>query len=174
MMRIRIPRSRQKGYTLTEALVVVAIVGLVSIVMVPNFAALYRSSRFKNVARNFATEARSVRQTAVTNARPMMISIGTTDEEKYAYWIYREADDGTWELVKRVPLQTDTGNKSVQFSTVDFTDTELSDDRKDIIFLRNGTVNLTDPADVVLSTTDDIPEPNFNFVITRVGTIRAN
>ncbi|HUO83932.1 MAG TPA: prepilin-type N-terminal cleavage/methylation domain-containing protein [Thermoanaerobaculia bacterium] len=173
--------TRQRGYSLAEALVVVAIIGVVTLVMVPNFMSMYRNSRFKNAARSFATMVRDTRQKAVTTSRPTMVSIGTTAAEKYTFWVYQKDDAGVWQLLEQVDLQPGVTNKSVLFSSTDFTDTEQDDDRSDMIFLRNGAIDLNhadyvdleaDPA-VVLSTTDNIPDPEFEFSITRAGAVRA-
>ena len=47
---MRLNRTNQRGYTLTEALVVVAIIGMISLVAVPNFIALYRGAKMKERA----------------------------------------------------------------------------------------------------------------------------
>ena len=65
------------GYSLAELLVVVAIIGIVSLVTVPNFISLRRSSMLKTSTRNFAADIRAARQRAVTKHQRTKVSFDT-------------------------------------------------------------------------------------------------
>ena len=56
----------QAGYSLTEMLTVIAIIGMLALVMVPNFISFYNSNKMKSSMRNFTTDLRSARQLAGT------------------------------------------------------------------------------------------------------------
>src|SRR6185369_5266530 len=63
MMKVN---QRERGYTLTELLVVLAIIGLFSLITVPQFVSMYRSSVVKGSMREFTSMARKARQIAAT------------------------------------------------------------------------------------------------------------
>jgi type II secretion system protein H len=137
-------RSNQQGYSLAEALVVVAIIGLVTMVVVPNFISLYRSAQVKGAVMRFTNDLRASRQRAVTTYRPVMVSVGTSSTDKFSYWI--STWDGTaWTTATRRDLETETAasRKKVYFSDLPvngYTDSVNSDSRIDIIFETNGGV----------------------------------
>lgn len=62
------------GYSLIEMLVVVAIVGIMSMVSVPMFMNFVRSNKMKSTMRQFMTDLRTSRQRAITENHPTMIS----------------------------------------------------------------------------------------------------
>ncbi|HVT44862.1 MAG TPA: GspH/FimT family pseudopilin [Thermoanaerobaculia bacterium] len=168
----------QRGYSLSEALVVIAIIGMVSLVTVPNFISLYRAGKIKSASRQFANDLRSLRQHAVSKNVRTMISIGTTDAEKYQYWLFQESG-GAWEPVApgvRDLEPAGAGTRSVYFGASGFADTITDDaaDRNDIIFLSNGTV-VPYPADptVVIRTDGKIAKPAYTFTISRAGSVRT-
>lgn len=68
-------RSRSSGgYSLVEMLVVVAIIGVMSMVSVPMFMNFVRSNKMKSTMRQFMTDLRTSRQRAITENHPTMIS----------------------------------------------------------------------------------------------------
>lgn len=175
-------QSGQKGYSLIEALVVVAIIGLVSLVTVPNFITMYRASKVKGAIRQFTSDIRNARQLAVTENRQMMMSLGTTAAERDRYWLYRDVD-GSWEVVEPAgkTLEEATENTTVYFSGTDFPDSDTTDgkNRADIIFQRNGTVKPFPivgsgqyPA-ITIKTDDDIPKPSYTVRVSAAGTVRV-
>jgi len=68
---------RQAGYSLAEMLTVVAIIGVLALVMVPNFMSFYQSNKMKSSMRNFTTDLRSTRQLAITHGRQAALSFQT-------------------------------------------------------------------------------------------------
>lgn len=80
-------RSRQRGYTLAEALVVVAIIGLVTGVSVPFFMNYLRQNRVRSSATYFQTALRYARQRAVTRHTFTRVSfLPNTDPGQYTIW----------------------------------------------------------------------------------------
>ena len=82
-------KQRQSGFSLVEMLVVVAIIGIVSLVTVPNFMALRRSNMMKNSMRGFMSDARGVRQRAVTRRQQTKLVFtngSATSGRQYTLW----------------------------------------------------------------------------------------
>ena len=178
---MRLNRTNQRGYTLTEALVVVAIIGMISLVAVPNFIALYRGAKMKGAVMQFSNDLRSARQTAATKYRPVMVSIGTTTEERGSYWI-SQWDGSNWIAAQRKELEPQTAaeNKSVFFAfpANSYTDTVTADGatRRDIIFEVNGGVRAPVPATptVRVYTTNNVAKPLFLVTINGSGSVKVN
>ncbi|HEX9407409.1 MAG TPA: prepilin-type N-terminal cleavage/methylation domain-containing protein, partial [Thermoanaerobaculia bacterium] len=59
-------KRSQSGYSLAEMLTVVAIVGMLALVMVPNFITFFQSNKMKSSMRNFTTDLRSARALAIS------------------------------------------------------------------------------------------------------------
>lgn len=174
-------KSGQKGYSLIEALVVVAIVGIVSIVTVPNFITMYRSSKVKAAVRSFSTDLRDARQDAVSKHRRVMLSLGTDAAERSNYYYYEEIG-GTWSPAdgEERSLQEASEDQVVYFGASNFTDSQIADGkaRKDIIFNPDGTVvfpaGLGSAATVTIQTDDDIPKKEYVATISPAGSVSVN
>jgi prepilin-type N-terminal cleavage/methylation domain-containing protein len=76
----------QSGYSLTEMLVVVAIIGVLALVMVPNFVGFYESNKMKSSMRNFTTDLRSVRQLAISQGKQAAMSFSTGNGQRAYNW----------------------------------------------------------------------------------------
>ena len=165
-------RLDQRGYSLAEALVVVAIIGLVTMVAVPNFISLYRGAQVKGAVMRFTNDLRAARQRAVTTYRPVMVSVGTTTTEKYSYWI--STWNGTaWTTATKRDLEPESSLalKKVYFSDLPsngFPDSVNSDERKDIIFETNGGVR-SPPVNPIMRIRTDLNIPKSVFTITVYG-----
>lgn len=80
-------RSRQRGYSLAEALVVVTIIGLITGVTVPFFMNYLRSNRIRSSAMYFQTAIRFARQRAATKRIQTRLSFDTAARPgKYTIW----------------------------------------------------------------------------------------
>lgn len=96
-------QRRQSGYSLAEMLVVVAIIGLVSLVSVPQFISYQRSNRLKTSMRQVMSDLRIARAQAIalrTQTRIRFISNASR------YFVEQQNADGTWSALGR------TGNGS--------------------------------------------------------------
>lgn len=69
--------QRERGYTLTELLVVLAIIGLFSLITVPQFVSMYRSSVVKGSMREFTSMVRKARQIAATRNERVRVRFRT-------------------------------------------------------------------------------------------------
>ena len=88
-------RSRQRGYTLAEALVVIAIIGLISGVTTPFFMNYLRSNRMRSSASYFQTALRFARQRAVTKHVQTRVSFKpNTDPGEYTIWEAKHDSSG--------------------------------------------------------------------------------
>jgi prepilin-type N-terminal cleavage/methylation domain-containing protein len=81
-------RKRQSGYSLAEMLTVVAIIGVLALVMVPNFMSFYESNKMKSTMRTFTSDLRSTRQLAIAQGKQAMIVYGTgATARTYDIWL---------------------------------------------------------------------------------------
>lgn len=159
--------SAQKGYSLVEALVVVAIVGLVSLVTVPNFITMYRSSKFKSSLRQFTSDIRSARQHAVSINRTTRVSFEAGDGKRtyeIAETTGQDLSTATW-----TTIEENTMEETVFFhSAPGITNVDNSaDGTLDLVFKNDGTI--IQEGDVILRTTDQIPYNQFTVDISPVG-----
>ena len=165
-------RSNQQGYSLAEALVAVGIIGLITMVAVPNFISLYRSAQVKGAVMRFTNDLRAARQRAVTTYRPVMVSVGTTADEKYSYWI--STWNGTaWTGATRRELEPESApaNKKVFFADLPvngYTDAFGSDNRMDVIFETNGGVR-TPPVNPTMKVKTNLNLGKQIFTVTIYG-----
>lgn len=153
---------RQRGFSLTETLTVVAILGLVALVTVPAMVQLMPQYRIRSASSEAAAALRMIRQKAITTRTPWMVSFDAANE-RYAYyrlsapnaarntttnWINVGRDtrenptpgSTQWIRTSAVDLQTGSINPN-QFKNVDGD----SGGTADIVFLRDGSV-ANDPA----------------------------
>lgn len=179
MMNIRRPvHSSESGYSLTEMLVVVAIIGVLSLVAVPNFMSMYRSNRLKTSLRQFANDLRASRQLAVTNSSIVRVAFENNSRN---YYIFESRDEGaTWtEVGSQTPrilqegtyLRNDTG-ASKWTDTID--DGTLGD-LPDIVFERTGIAQV--PAGIgkltIGSDFKDLPKSSFTVSVRTTGIVQS-
>lgn len=69
--------AADEGYSIAEMLVVVAIIGILSLVAVPQFVSIYRSSVAKGSLRDFTSMVRKARQLAVTRNERTRVTFTT-------------------------------------------------------------------------------------------------
>ena len=98
-MRSGFKRSQQ-GYSLAEMLVVIAIIGVLSLISVAAFMNFKRSADFKASMRAFTTDIRNARASAIANSfdvRVELANVGTANSAKNPYYFYSSRDNGvTW------------------------------------------------------------------------------
>jgi len=174
--------QRQRGYSITEMLTVVAIIGIVSLILVPNFISMYRISKMKTATRNFIARARKVQQQAITMNRRMRISF-TPNARTYSVWAEqtnRTTGVKTWSQQGfELPLEeAGAANKSgvISFGTTNFDDKD-SDSINDVVFNPNGTIDLpsgvTEPF-LEIKTSDKIPKPTITMKFTLTGSVKIS
>ncbi len=137
-MKQKLKGSFQRGFSLTEILVVVAIIGLLSVVGAPNFINFYRAGKLKTSMRMMTSDLRFARQQAVTQSTRTKLSFTPGTRE---YNIFQLQGTLTWRLIRGPRLLDETVTiAATNFLTVD-TDTD-----PDIMFGPSGTVQNVPPA----------------------------
>lgn len=156
-MQTAAARSRQRGYSLAEALVVVAIIGLVTGVSVPFFMNYLRSNRIRSSAAYFQTALRYARQRAVTKHVHTRVSfLPNTDPGQYTIFEAKEDSNGNitaWTATQPTVRYLDQGVTFANDATEPVADeynntgttTVATDGRPDIIFGIDGSaINAAD------------------------------
>ncbi|HVR41960.1 MAG TPA: GspH/FimT family pseudopilin [Thermoanaerobaculia bacterium] len=155
----------QRGYSLIEMLVVVAIIGMLSLVAVPNFINLYQSTRLKSSLRQFTSDLRGARQQAVTQYVWVKVDVKPTGMPG-RYSISVSNDLGTtW----GTPLFRDL-LEPIYVNAITFEDGTDADDWPEIVFRNNGTVANV-PAGEVAGEVELKTDAN---IAKRVITVRVN
>jgi prepilin-type N-terminal cleavage/methylation domain-containing protein len=184
-----LPRRGEKGYSLVEALVVVALIGLFSVIAVPNFIQMYRSNKLKSSLRNFTGDLRWARQKAVSETIVVVCSfppVGATSTE-YRFYRGRLDIDGEVDEATLATLNDSGGNQvarnmeeDVFFNSTTFTDSVDTTGVRaadtgyvDIVFLTNGTLKATGTPQVQITTDKPIPVPTFNVNFSVAGGLKA-
>ena len=73
-LRRNAQERRQAGYSLAEMLTVVAIVGVLALVTVPQFMTYYNSNKVKTSMRSFTSDLRTARMTAISRGHEVKLS----------------------------------------------------------------------------------------------------
>ena len=150
MMKRTALRS-QGGYSLVELLVVVAIIGMLSLVTVPPVLGYMRQIKVRSATRQLNTDLRFARQRAITQNNPVAFSFLPGDAEpdpgveKGRYIIYdrgaaiANTTPQQYNWIQYGPVHYLDG---VYFLTTDFALDDAADDTlADVIFRQNGTVD---------------------------------
>lgn len=169
MQRARLIRrgSGQRGVTLLELIVVIAIIGLSVGITLPNLVQFFRQLSLNGAMRTFTSDCRKMRQLAVTDATRTRVFIDTVGAETDRTYRLQRDNAGTWVDVGTNPQ---TMHESVNFRSTTFTDEE-------IIFATNGTVaNLPmgDTANVALrSKFPDLGRPQYVITFQPSGQLKV-
>jgi len=130
--------SRQQGYSLAELMVVLAIIGILALITIPNFISYYRSSQLKTFLRQFASDVRGARQKAATTYSLVMVSFDPVARPGH-YRLFQSVDNGaTWTQLK----DRYQPGSTPYFENGTFVDKYQSDGWPDIIFRRDGTADV--------------------------------
>jgi prepilin-type N-terminal cleavage/methylation domain-containing protein len=145
-------RTAVRGYTLIEILVVVAIIGIMSLVTIPQFVGYQQSSALKGAMRNFNADVRNCRQLAV--ARYVQVRMEFASPTSYRFY-YRTTPTAAWETMPQALLtvlrvsgvsgNTKSLAKPLTFINSDFVDQDANG-LPDIIFNTDGTLTFADPS----------------------------
>ena len=170
-------RSSQRGYSLTEMLTVVAIIGIMSLIVVPNFVQYYRSIKLKTGMRRLANDLRAARQRAVTRNAMVMISY-KPDVNPAVYTTYQSTDLGAnWTQVgNSVQLDGPIYLQDSATATLKLADDFLSDGKTDAVFKSDGTPRLPagDTAgSILIKSKDKVAVNTYTIDISATGKISA-
>ncbi len=165
------PSSRQSGYSLSELLVVVAIIGVMSLVAVPSFVSMMQASRMKSALRQLTSDLRGARAQAVTQYRWVKVQLDT-GVMPGRYSIQQSADLGTtWGVETHKTLI-----EPISIDSTTFPDGDDADDLPEIVFRNNGTILMTGGVtsrEIVIKTTANIAKPSITITAKPTGKITA-
>jgi prepilin-type N-terminal cleavage/methylation domain-containing protein len=85
---MRTRKSDQAGYSLVEMLTVIAIIGILALVTVPNFITYMQSNKMKASMRAFTSDLRTMRQTAITQGLQTRITFTPAAANQVSARIY--------------------------------------------------------------------------------------
>ncbi|MDP9192840.1 MAG: GspH/FimT family pseudopilin [Acidobacteriota bacterium] len=174
---------RSAGYTLAEILIVVAIIGVLSLITVPAFMNFQRASIFKSAMRIFSADLRAARAQAIQQSYDVRVELSTGAEgpatKQYSFFASR--DGGTWAPVAIRKASTKHLDGPVWLESATNLDDVDGNGKPDIVFHPNGSADIEDvsgvaQAGVVVLATDyqNIFANRYNITISRSGQIRAS
>ena len=161
---MNIRKRANGGYSIVELLTVVAIIGIIVLVSVPNFAQYMRTARLKSSMRQLAYNVRSARQRAV--ARNEFTRVHFTFDNKNSTYVLQESTDGTaW---------TSYG-KTVQVSAPLYL---FKGNTDDFVFRADGSALIANPQTVnqtvLIKSFDKIPVTQFTITVERQGKVTSS
>lgn len=174
--------KREHGYSLVEALIALAIIGIISLVAVPNFIQFMRSGKIKTAVRQFSSDLRGARQLAVARNLQTRISFvtgpppaGSPPSYRTTYTIWQRRGTAPWAQAtvdgRGMPMDPVRElEESVYFDTTTFTDLD-SDGKVDVLFRQNGMT--ASQGNIVLKTIHQIPKPQYQIEVTPAGAVRT-
>jgi prepilin-type N-terminal cleavage/methylation domain-containing protein len=172
-------RHRSAGYSLTEILVVVAIIGVLSLITVPAFMNFQRAGAFKSAMRVFTSDVRAARSLAIQNSYDTRIELvtGAEGQTTREYRFFASRDGTTW-----TPLTIrGRNNRFLERPTwfesgSNFSDIG-SDSRPDIIFHANGAAEIsgttTEGRAILAINSTTLFTNRYNIYISRSGQVKA-
>jgi prepilin-type N-terminal cleavage/methylation domain-containing protein len=158
---VKNPRHRlpqwNAGYSLAEMLIVIAIIGVLSLISVPAFLSFQRANTFKSSARNFSADLRAARAMAIQQSFDVRVEVTTGTSGPGTYTFYFTRDGGTtWTPLQLKGSQTTAGTATTAGRNVRKTDPTVwfpavtianfqdvdADNDPDIIFKPSGMITL--------------------------------
>lgn len=135
-------RRSSRGYSIVEMLVVVAIIGILSLITVPAFINFQRRNAVRSALRSFTSDIRSYRQHAIT--KNAYVRVQFSGQRDYVAWQSRDFGT-TWRPLllgtASQGTQTRTLPETLTFSANTYNDSDTpTDGLKDIDFRPDGTV----------------------------------
>lgn len=192
---MRTRRIQQAGYSLTELLIVVAMIGIIALVTIPALTQLMPQYRIRSAASEAAATFRFVRAKAISTRTPWRLSFDPSGN-RYGISMLANPNDARDEPGNWVPMRFDGGKDTgsagapsekwwIRTSAVDLQTAttnpfkDVDDDALkmvDLVFLRDGSV-ATDPSyggsDTLKFLTDTPPAAAAPSVVFAVPTRRV-
>ena len=142
MMKPRIHSRGSRGYSLMEILVVVAIIGVLSLITVPAFINFQRRNAVRGALRSFTGDLRSYRQQAIT--KNAYVRMQFVNAREYAGYLSRDLGK-TWTPLRLGTMESGTHARhlpeTLSITANSYNDSDSpADSRLDIDFRPDGTV----------------------------------
>ena len=131
-----------RGFSLIEILVVVAIIGILSLITIPSFINFQRRNAVRSALRSFTSDVRSFRQHSIS--KNAYVRVQFDDARNYS--AFRSTDFGaTWEKLNLGTVDASSNTRTLPetmaFTANTYDDSDDPEDGlKDIDFRPNGTV----------------------------------
>ena len=97
-------RSGQSGYSLVEILVVVIIVGIMSLVTVPQFIAYQQSAKLKGALGGFNGDMRNARQLAIS--RYWQVRVEFVNSKTYRFFYRPYGTSASWDSLTQDEMRS--------------------------------------------------------------------
>lgn len=175
-----VPHRSQAGYSLTEMLVVVAMIGVLSLVAVPSFITMRNSNKVKTSVGNFVNDVRYIRALAISTGRQTKLGFSPGAGVR-GYNLYQ--GDSVWGTSTWTALPHSRGARFlddiVYFPTggasspQDFTNVDTTSDL-DVIFTPDGGVKMPpglSTARITIQTDLSVPHPQYQISISPSGRV---
>lgn len=132
---------RQRGYSLMEILVVIAIIGILSLVTVPAFINFQRRNQVRSALRSFTSDLRSFRSLAIS--RNAYVRVQFSGDRNYVAYYSRDLGK-KWDALPLGTIgegsNTRTLPETIEFTSNTFDDSDNpADALKDVDFRPDGT-----------------------------------
>jgi prepilin-type N-terminal cleavage/methylation domain-containing protein len=139
-------KHSMRGFTLTEMLVVVAIIGMLSLISVPAFINFRASNTFRSALRVFIDDVRYARQYSITHSADVLIDLdtpgNTSTSKNYAF--YSSTDNGaTWNSLTVPGANRNVKTLPKQVWIDSTTSIPLNGTKPRIVYHPNGSVTLS-------------------------------
>ena len=170
---MKIRKRSDAGFSIAELLTVVAIIGIIALVVVPNFGQYMRSAKLKGAMRQLTFDIRSARQRAVS--RNDYARVRFTFSPTASSYVVEESTDG-----KALSDNTKVWTAYIASKSVAAPLLLVRGNTDQITFASNGTTYNADGTattaaqTVIIKTTDKVPVTQYTITLERYGKLTTS